>query len=82
MDRDKRWERIERAFGAMVLGNGAIAVAAAAVQQSYEHGITDEFIEPVTIVDARNEPVGLIRDDDASSCSTIAPTAAGKLRWR
>ena len=37
----------------------------AAVKRSYERGITDEFIEPVTIVDARNEPVGLIRDEDA-----------------
>ena len=36
-----------------------------AMQRSYEKGVTDEFIEPVTIVDARNEPVGLIRDDDA-----------------
>ena len=35
------------------------------MQRSYEHGVTDEFIEPVTIVDARNEPVGLIREDDA-----------------
>jgi 2,3-bisphosphoglycerate-independent phosphoglycerate mutase len=37
----------------------------AAVKKSYEHGVTDEFIEPVTIVDERNEPVGLIRDEDA-----------------
>ena len=47
MDRDKRWERIERAFGAMVLGNGTkFTSAAAAVKASYEHGVTDEFIEP------------------------------------
>jgi 2,3-bisphosphoglycerate-independent phosphoglycerate mutase len=66
MDRDKRWERIERAFGAMVLGNGEKATdAVAAVKRSYERGVTDEFIEPITIVDDRNEPVGLIRDDDA-----------------
>jgi 2,3-bisphosphoglycerate-independent phosphoglycerate mutase len=66
MDRDKRWDRIERAFGAMVLGNGLKATdPIAAVKQSYEHGTTDEFIEPITIVDERNEPVGLIRDDDA-----------------
>jgi 2,3-bisphosphoglycerate-independent phosphoglycerate mutase len=66
MDRDKRWERVERAFGAMVLGNGAKAYSATdAIRQSYEHGVTDEFIEPVTIVDARNEPVGLIREDDS-----------------
>jgi 2,3-bisphosphoglycerate-independent phosphoglycerate mutase len=66
MDRDKRWDRIERAFGAMVLGNGSkFQSAVAAVRGSYEHGVTDEFIEPVTIVDSRNEPVGLIRDDDS-----------------
>ena len=66
MDRDKRWERIERAFGAMVLGNGVKAQsAAAAVRKSYELGVTDEFIEPVTIADERNDPVGLIRDDDS-----------------
>jgi 2,3-bisphosphoglycerate-independent phosphoglycerate mutase len=35
------------------------------LKRSYEKGVTDEFIEPVTIVDAHNEPVGLIRDDDA-----------------
>ena len=66
MDRDKRWERIERAFGAIVLGNGEKATdPVEAVKRSYERGVTDEFIEPVTIVDERNEPVGLIRDDDA-----------------
>ena len=66
MDRDKRWDRIERAFGAMVLGNGEKATdPAAAVRSSYLRGITDEFIVPVTVVDARNEPVGLIRDNDS-----------------
>jgi 2,3-bisphosphoglycerate-independent phosphoglycerate mutase len=66
MDRDKRWDRIERAFGAMVLGNGVKSTDPIdAVKKSYEHGTTDEFIEPITIVDERNEPVGLIRDDDA-----------------
>jgi 2,3-bisphosphoglycerate-independent phosphoglycerate mutase len=66
MDRDKRWDRIERAFGAMALGNGAPSNdPVASAKRSYEHGVTDEFIEPVTIVDANKQPVGLIRDDDA-----------------
>ncbi len=66
MDRDKRWDRIERAFDAMVLGNGAkFTSAGEAVGKSYERGITDEFIEPVTIVNGENEPAGLIRDDDS-----------------
>jgi len=66
MDRDKRWERIEQAFNALVLGSGQKATdPVEAVKRSYEKGVTDEFIEPVTIVDNRNEPVGLIRDDDS-----------------
>jgi len=66
MDRDKRWERIERAFNAMVHGAGErSADPVAAAKRSYERGITDEFIEPVTIVDSADQPVGLIRDDDA-----------------
>jgi 2,3-bisphosphoglycerate-independent phosphoglycerate mutase len=66
MDRDKRWDRIERAFGAMVLGNGEkFDDPVAAARRSYERAITDEFIEPITIVDARQKPVGQIRDDDA-----------------
>ncbi len=66
MDRDKRWDRVERAFGAMVLGNGEKAIdPVAAVRKSYEKGITDEFIEPITIVVGQNRPVGLIHDGDA-----------------
>jgi 2,3-bisphosphoglycerate-independent phosphoglycerate mutase len=66
MDRDKRWDRIDRAKGAMVDGLGEKAAdPVAAVKRSYERGITDEFIEPGTMVDARNEPVGLIREGDA-----------------
>ena len=66
MDRDKRWDRVERAYNAMVLGNGQKSDdPVAAMKRSYEHGVTDEFVEPVTIVDAHKQPVGLIRDDDA-----------------
>ncbi|MBV8810742.1 MAG: 2,3-bisphosphoglycerate-independent phosphoglycerate mutase, partial [Acidobacteriaceae bacterium] len=66
MDRDKRWDRIERAFGAMVLGSGAkYESALEAVRASYGRGVTDEFVEPVTIVDSRQEPLGLIREDDS-----------------
>lgn len=48
MDRDKRWDRVEKAWRAMVLGEGAIAEdMLKAVQDSYAAGITDEFIEPI-----------------------------------
>ncbi len=66
MDRDKRWDRIARAMSAMVEGSGEKNTdPVAAAKRSYERGITDEFIEPVTIVDARQEPVGRIRPEDA-----------------
>jgi 2,3-bisphosphoglycerate-independent phosphoglycerate mutase len=66
MDRDKRWERIGLAEDAMVEGKGEKSTdPVAAAKRSYEKGITDEFIEPVVIVDDRNDPVGLIREEDA-----------------
>lgn len=66
MDRDRRWERIERAFGAMALGNGEKATdPIEALMRSYERGVTDEFVEPVTVVGKRGEPVGPIRDGDS-----------------
>ncbi|MHC4135869.1 MAG: 2,3-bisphosphoglycerate-independent phosphoglycerate mutase [Planctomycetota bacterium] len=49
MDRDKRWERIQRAYAALVAGDAPrVADAAAAVEVSYAGGVTDEFVEPVT----------------------------------
>jgi 2,3-bisphosphoglycerate-independent phosphoglycerate mutase len=65
MDRDKRWERIEKAFNAMVVGNGEKSKDPVEVmRKSYERGVTDEFVDAVTIVDEKNEPVGLIREGD------------------
>lgn len=65
MDRDKRWERIQSGYNAMVngIGNTAFSVAEA-VKQSYEKDVTDEFIVPTVILDSFNEPVGKIKDND------------------
>ncbi len=50
MDRDKRWDRTERALDAIVKGEGEHAVdPVAAVQASYDRGITDEFVEPIVL---------------------------------
>ena len=52
MDRDKRWERTERALAAIVAGEGATAASpVAAMEQSYAEGVTDEFVEPVVFRD-------------------------------
>jgi 2,3-bisphosphoglycerate-independent phosphoglycerate mutase len=66
MDRDKRWERTSRGFGAIVLGEGHKNTdPVAAVRESYAKGVSDEFIEPVVIVNADGTPVGQVRDDDS-----------------
>jgi 2,3-bisphosphoglycerate-independent phosphoglycerate mutase len=72
MDRDNRWERIERAYRAMVHGYALHQDSSpvAALRQSYERGVTDEFVEPIVIAQGMRHgqssvPVGTIRDDDA-----------------
>ena len=66
MDRDKRWDRVAKAYDAMVYGSGKKAVSAlAAVKESFAADITDEFIEPTVIVDEKGDPVGTIGDNDS-----------------
>jgi len=66
MDRDKRWDRVARAYGAMVLGEGLRATSGVeAVKQSYAKNVGDEFIEPTVIVQPDGSPRGLIRDGDS-----------------
>ncbi len=66
MDRDKRWERVKRAYDAMVLGVGLKAKSALeAVENAYERGETDEFVQPTVIVDDEGKPLGTITDGDA-----------------
>ncbi len=65
MDRDSRWERVQKAYECMRTGKGLKAASAAeAVAKSYEKGVTDEFIEPTCIVTAENEPIGNVSDGD------------------
>ena len=65
MDRDSRWDRVQRAYECMRIGKGHKATSAAeAVAQSYEKEVTDEFIEPTCIVNEDNEPIAIIDDGD------------------
>jgi len=75
MDRDRRWERIAKAFDVMVAGNdtgsgGAARYADAVhgVKDSYNKGVTDEFIVPFVCTDNKGEPLATIRDEDACIC--------------
>jgi 2,3-bisphosphoglycerate-independent phosphoglycerate mutase len=76
MDRDKRWERVERAYRALVAGAADYhaASAAEAVAAAYARGETDEFIVP-TIVD----PARTIRDGDAAIFFNFRPDRAREL---
>lgn len=65
MDRDKRWERIETAYNGLTLGKGKKTTdLLKALQESYDSGTTDEFIEPTLLIDENNKSY-TIDDNDA-----------------
>ncbi|HEY6008169.1 MAG TPA: 2,3-bisphosphoglycerate-independent phosphoglycerate mutase [Geobacteraceae bacterium] len=64
MDRDNRWERVERAYNAIVRGEGTPCTnAAEAIERSYAADVTDEFVEPAVVVSG-GTPLGTVRDGD------------------
>ena len=65
MDRDNRWERIEKAYNCLVKGEGNIATdPIKAIEESYSKDITDEFILP-TIITENDKPIALVEENDA-----------------
>ncbi|HET7752329.1 MAG TPA: 2,3-bisphosphoglycerate-independent phosphoglycerate mutase [Anaeromyxobacteraceae bacterium] len=65
MDRDKRWDRVEQAYAAMVRGEGHRAGSGvAAVEEAYARGETDEFVKPTVVVNRGGEPRGRVKDGD------------------
>jgi 2,3-bisphosphoglycerate-independent phosphoglycerate mutase len=65
MDRDQRWERVKLSYDLMVHGIGEKSHdAVESMQNSYDNGITDEFIKPITMVDEHEKPVAKIEEDD------------------
>jgi 2,3-bisphosphoglycerate-independent phosphoglycerate mutase len=80
MDRDKRWERTERAYQLLVNAKGERTLdPVSAVRSSYEKGITDEFIEPVVIANSNGGPVATIQDGDAVIFFNFRPDRARQL---
>ena len=71
MDRDRRWERINKAFQAMVFGDGEGGRYVDPVQgmkDSYNKDLTDEFVIPFVCIDNKGEPLSTIRDEDSCIC--------------
>ena len=65
MDRDNRWERTKKSYDLLVNGSGKKSINIInSIKESYETGITDEFIKPIILVDENNKPKGLIKEND------------------
>ncbi|MEJ4089465.1 2,3-bisphosphoglycerate-independent phosphoglycerate mutase [Galbibacter orientalis] len=65
MDRDKRWERVKLAYDLIVNGEGApYKNALEAMQKSYDNGVTDEFIKPISLQDANNKAIAKVEEGD------------------
>lgn len=77
MDRDKRWDRVERGYNALVFGEGVQNPdPAAALEESYKNGVTDEFVEPIVC-----DPEGVIREGDSVIFFNFRPDRARELTY-
>jgi 2,3-bisphosphoglycerate-independent phosphoglycerate mutase len=80
MDRDKRWERTNRAYDLLTKAIGERETdPIAAIHGSYERGVTDEFVEPIAIVRKDVSPVATIKDDDSVIFFNFRPDRARQL---
>lgn len=65
MDRDRRWERVKKAYDLLRFGTGSPSTnAVESIEKSYADGITDEFIEPIVMVNTDGSPVSTIDEND------------------
>ncbi|MGN0180030.1 MAG: 2,3-bisphosphoglycerate-independent phosphoglycerate mutase [Monoglobaceae bacterium] len=79
MDRDNRWERVEKAYRAMVLGEGnKCGSAVTAIKSSYNDDVTDEFVVP-TVIERDGAPVGTIGENDSVVFFNFRPDRAREI---
>ncbi|WP_418579586.1 2,3-bisphosphoglycerate-independent phosphoglycerate mutase [Hungatella sp.] len=79
MDRDNRWDRVERAYNALTKGEGKTAVSAAdGIQASYDAEVNDEFVEPFVVVEA-GKPVAVVNDHDSVIFFNFRPDRAREI---
>ena len=79
MDRDKRWDRVERAYRALTLGEGkAASDMQQALRDSYAAEVTDEFVEPIVLCEG-GAPVGRVQDGDAIVFFNFRPDRAREI---
>ncbi len=79
MDRDNRWDRVEKAYAALTRGEGVKGTdAAEAVQASYDEGVTDEFVLP-TVIEKDGKPVTTISENDSIVFFNFRPDRAREI---
>lgn len=79
MDRDKRWNRIEKAYDAMVKGEGEKAISvASAIENSYQKEVFDEFVIP-TVICNNDKPVAKIEENDSVIFFNFRPDRAREI---
>ena len=79
MDRDKRWQRVEKAYNAMVKGEGVKSTSAEmAIESSYQKEVFDEFVEP-TVICSNNNPIATIDDNDSVIFYNFRPDRAREI---
>ncbi len=80
MDRDKRWQRVQKAYDAMVKGEGEKSTSAIkAVEESYQKELFDEFIVPTVICNSNGEPVAKIEENDSVIFFNFRPDRAREI---
>ncbi len=80
MDRDNNWDRVEKAYSAIVNGEGNKTFSARkTVEMAYVDDVTDEFIKPTAITDKAGNPVGLVKDGDGFLFFNFRPDRAREL---
>ena len=80
MDRDKRWERVKKAYDALVRGEGIIAKdPIKAIEESYQQEVFDEFVVPTVITDANDQPTAKIENGDSVIFFNFRPDRARQL---
>ena len=79
MDRDNNWDRVEKAYDMLTLGTGVKCTdPAAAIEESYAQGVTDEFILPTKVCE-NGEPIGIIGKGDSIICFNFRPDRAREI---
>ncbi len=80
MDRDKRWERIQKAYDALVNGEGEKCTSAIrAIESSYQQEVFDEFVKPAVIVGTDGKPVATIAQNDSVIFFNFRPDRAREI---